>query len=139
MDRARGARVGGGSRRWGRGDRDGAADASRGRAPDPSRARGEGAGAGQRRVDGARRRRRGGDVAWRFDARKKVFTAPAIADDGTIVFGSQDHRAYALTPAGALAWSVDLGADVDGGPAIGDDGDVFVGTDAGDVVRLRGA
>jgi outer membrane protein assembly factor BamB len=81
--------------------------------------------------------RRGGDVAWRFDAKKKVFTAPAIADDGTIAFGSQDHRAYALNPAGALAWSVDLGADVDGGPAIGDDGDVYVGTDLGDVVRLR--
>jgi outer membrane protein assembly factor BamB len=83
--------------------------------------------------------RRGGDVAWRIDAHKKVFTAPAIADDGTIVFGSQDHHVYALTPAGAPAWSVDLGADVDGGPAIGDDGDVYVGTDAGDVVRLRGA
>jgi outer membrane protein assembly factor BamB len=82
--------------------------------------------------------RRGGDVAWRFDAKKKVFTTPAVADDGAIAFGSQDHRAYALTPAGALAWSADLGADVDGGPAIGDDGDVYAGTDAGELVRLGG-
>jgi outer membrane protein assembly factor BamB len=77
-----------------------------------------------------------GHVKWRFAARRKVFTAPAIAPSGRIVFGSQDHHAYALSPEGALAWSTDLGADVDGAPAIGDDGAVFVGTDGDEVVRL---
>lgn len=77
-----------------------------------------------------------GDVAWRFKSKKKIFTAPAIADDGKIVVGSQDNHVYALTPAGALAWSADLGADVDGAPALADDGSIFVGTDAGDVVKL---
>jgi outer membrane protein assembly factor BamB len=80
--------------------------------------------------------RAGGDVAWRFDAKKKVFTAPAVGPNGVLVFGSQDHRVYALSPAGALTWSTDVGADVDGAPAIGDDGAVTVGTDAGEVVRL---
>jgi outer membrane protein assembly factor BamB len=80
--------------------------------------------------------RPGGDVAWRFDAKRKIFTAPAVTAAGVIVVGSQDHHVYALTPAGALAWSVDLGADVDGAPAIADDGTVVVGTDAGEVVRL---
>ena len=81
--------------------------------------------------------RPGGDVAWRFQAKKKVFTAPAIANDGKIVFGSQDNRVYALGANGVLAWSVDLGADVDGAPAIADDGSIFVGTDAGEIVKLR--
>ena len=80
--------------------------------------------------------RRGGDVAWRFDAKGKVFTAPAIADDGLVVFGSQDDHVYALRDGGALAWAVDLGADVDGAAAIGDDGAIYVGTDKGEVVRL---
>jgi outer membrane protein assembly factor BamB len=80
--------------------------------------------------------RRGGDLAWRWAARKKIFTAPAVAADGTVIVGSQDQHVHALTPAGALAWTVDLGADVDGAPAIADDGSIYVGTDAGDVVKL---
>ncbi len=81
--------------------------------------------------------RPGGDVAFRFDAKKKVFTSPAIAADGSIVVGSQDDHVYALTATGALLWSVDLGADVDGAAAIADDGAIFVGDDAGEVVRIE--
>jgi outer membrane protein assembly factor BamB len=80
--------------------------------------------------------RKGGDVAWRFRGRGKVFTAPAVMDDGTVVVGSQDHHVVAIRAGGALGWAVDLGHDVDGGPAVGDDGSIFVGTDGGEVVRL---
>jgi len=80
--------------------------------------------------------RKGGDLAWRFAAKGKVFTAPAITDEGLVVFGSQDDHVYALREGGALAWAVDLGADVDGAPAIGDDGAIYAGTDRGDGVRL---
>jgi outer membrane protein assembly factor BamB len=80
--------------------------------------------------------RRGGDLAWRFAARGKVFTAPAITNGGLVIVGSQDHHVHAIGVDGRWAWSVDLGADVDGAPAIGDDGAIYVGTDAGDVVRL---
>lgn len=80
--------------------------------------------------------RRGGDIAWRWTAKGKVFTAPAVTDDGLVVFGSQDDHVYALRPDGSLAWAVDLGADVDGAPALGDDGAIFVGTDKGEVVKL---
>lgn len=80
--------------------------------------------------------RRGGDLAWRFATKGKVFTSPAVTDDGLVVFGSQDNRVYALTPNGALAWSTVLGADVDGSPVIGDDGAIYVGTDKGEIVRL---
>jgi outer membrane protein assembly factor BamB len=77
-----------------------------------------------------------GHIKWRFSARRKVFTSPAIAPNGRVFFGSQDHRAYAVSDQGNLVWSVDLGNDVDGSPAIGDDGAVFVGTDGDEVVRL---
>src|SRR5205085_4661621 len=40
--------------------------------------------------------RRGGDVAWRFTARGKVFTARAITHEGLGVSGSQDDHAYEL-------------------------------------------
>lgn len=77
-----------------------------------------------------------GDIAWRFHARAKVYTTPAIGDDGTVYVGSQDHHVYAIGPGGTLMWSADLGADVDGSPALGDDGALFVGTDADEIVRL---
>ncbi len=77
-----------------------------------------------------------GAIRWRFSAKRKIFTAPAIDDKGRVFFGSQDHHAYALDAEGRETWAVDLGSDVDGAPSIGDDGGVFVGTDAGDVVRL---
>ncbi len=80
--------------------------------------------------------RRGGDLAWRFAAKGKVYTAPAITGEGLVVFGSQDDHVYALRPDGTLAWSVDLGADVDGAAAISDDGAIYVGTDRGEIVRL---
>jgi outer membrane protein assembly factor BamB len=80
--------------------------------------------------------RRGGDLAWRFAARNKVFTSPAVTGQGRIVFGSQDDHVRALGPGGALLWSTDLGADVDGAAVIGDDDAVYVGTDKGEVVRL---
>ena len=81
--------------------------------------------------------RKGGDVAWRFTAKGKVFSSPAISQSGLVIFGSQDDRVYAVRGAtGQLAWSVDLGADVDGAPAIGDGGEIFVGTDGDEVVCL---
>lgn len=80
----------------------------------------------------------GGLVKWRFSARRKIFTAPAIDALGRIFVGSQDHHAYALSSDGRLLWSTDLGSDVDGTPAIGDDGAAFFGTDGGEIVRLEG-
>jgi outer membrane protein assembly factor BamB len=81
-----------------------------------------------------------GDVAWRFRAKRKVYSAPTSTPAGRIAFGSQDHRLYALEGKdGALAFSVDLGADVDCSPAALDDGSLVVGTDAGEVVRVDAA
>jgi outer membrane protein assembly factor BamB len=84
--------------------------------------------------------RPGGVLAFRFQAKGKVFTAPAIATtaggEPRIIVGSQDDRVYALTVRGEVAWSTDLGHDVDGAATIGDDGAIYVGTDGHEVVRL---
>ncbi len=77
-----------------------------------------------------------GYVKWRFAAKRKIFTAPAIGPQGRIFVGSQDHHADALASDGRLSWTVDLGADVDGAPAVDDRGDVFVGTDGDEVARI---
>jgi outer membrane protein assembly factor BamB len=77
-----------------------------------------------------------GYVRWRFTAKRKIFTAPAIGPQGRIFVGAQDHHVYALAPDGKTAWTLDLGADVDGGPAIDDHGALFVGTDGDEVVRI---
>lgn len=80
--------------------------------------------------------RRNGEVAWRFSAKNKIFTSPAVSADGSTYFGSQDHHAYGLDARGNKLFAVDLGADVDGSPAIGDDGSIFFGTDNGEIVKL---
>jgi len=82
--------------------------------------------------------RRGGDVAWRFTAKGKIFTSPAITEEGLVIVGSQDDHVHAIGAGGALAWSVDLGADVDGAAVVGDDGAIYVGTDKDEIVRLDG-
>lgn len=82
--------------------------------------------------------RRGGDLAWRFTAKGKVFTAPAVTADGLVIVGSQDDHVYAIGPSGGLVWSTHLGADVDGAAVVGDDGAIYVGTDKGEIVRLDG-
>lgn len=77
-----------------------------------------------------------GTVLWRFRATAKIYSAPAIDDDGTTYVGSQDDLVYAVAPDGAMRWSFRMRKDVDGGPAIGDDGTVYVGGDDGKVVAL---
>jgi outer membrane protein assembly factor BamB len=77
-----------------------------------------------------------GAVRFRLKLPRKIYASPAIADDGTIYVGAQDHRLYAVTPQGTVRWSRDLGGDVDCAPAIGDDGTVYAGSDAGQVVAF---
>ena len=77
-----------------------------------------------------------GAVRFRLELPRKIYAAPAIADDGTIYVGAQDHRLYAVTPGGAVAWSRDLEGDVDCAPAVGDDGTVYAASDAGIVAAF---
>ncbi len=77
-----------------------------------------------------------GTLLWRVRARRKLYSSPAVGDDGTVFVGSQDDHVYAVAPDGKVRWRVSVGADADSAPAVGDDGTVFVGTDGGDVVAM---
>jgi hypothetical protein len=59
---------------------------------------------------------------WRYSAGAPIYTTPAIADDGTIVFGTSDGGSgslYALTPEGDEKWApINLGP-IQASPAIG--------------------
>lgn len=70
-------------------------------------------------------------VRWRLDLGGKVFSAPAVTDDGVAVMGSQDDRVRAIDPDGGVRWTVTTHDDVDAPPAIDADGAVYVGGDDG--------
>jgi outer membrane protein assembly factor BamB len=76
-------------------------------------------------------------VAWRVKAKRKFYSAPAVAPDGTVYAGSQDNRLYAVQPDGRVKWALDLGSDVDCAPAVGDDGTVYVGVDDNALVAIE--
>lgn len=80
-----------------------------------------------------------GKQRWKHESKKKRYGAPAVADDGLVVFGGQDDHLVAVDAQGKEAWSVDLGADVDCAPAIGDDGTIFAATDGAEVFALAPA
>jgi outer membrane protein assembly factor BamB len=42
-----------------------------------------------------------------------------VGDDGTIYFGSDDEKVYALSPNGQLIWAFNAGGDVRASPAVG--------------------
>ncbi len=72
-----------------------------------------------------------GAVLFRLKVPRKIYASPAVADDGTVYVGAQDHRLYAASSRGTVLWSRDLGADVDCAPTVGDDGTVYAASDAG--------
>jgi outer membrane protein assembly factor BamB len=71
-----------------------------------------------------------GTPRWRFHARIKIYSAPAIDDEGTIYVGAQDDHLYAIASDGRLRWKVEVDDDVDSSPVIGDDGTIYFGGDA---------
>lgn len=70
-------------------------------------------------------------VRWRLLLGAKVYSSPAVTDDGIAVVGSQDDQVRAIDPDGGVRWTVATRDDVDAPPAIGDDGTVYVGGDDG--------
>jgi outer membrane protein assembly factor BamB len=65
-----------------------------------------------------------------------VKTSPAIGTDGTIFFGADNDRVYAVNPDGSEKWSTELDDDVRSSPAIGFGGFVFVADNDGILYKL---
>ena len=68
-----------------------------------------------------------GTLKWKWSA-GSVFGSPAIGNDGTIYFGSDNHYINALYPNGTLKWRYQTGHVVYSSPAIGQDGTVYCGS-----------
>ncbi|HSP20230.1 MAG TPA: PQQ-binding-like beta-propeller repeat protein, partial [Myxococcaceae bacterium] len=59
---------------------------------------------------------------WRYSAGAPIYTTPAIADDGTVVFGTSDGGSgslYALTPDGTEKWPPVVLGPIEASPAVG--------------------
>jgi len=94
------------------------------------------------------------DSLWQFTTGRtarltgrEVTTSPAIAPDGTIVFGCTDKVIYALNPDGTTRWTyaTDGGTGSGGGgfdtssAAIADDGTIYLGASDGKFYALTSA
>lgn len=66
---------------------------------------------------------------WTFTSGGGLESSLAISSSGTIYFGSNDHKLYALNPDGSERWSYTTGAEVRSSPALASDGTVYVGSD----------
>jgi len=70
----------------------------------------------------------GGRQRWAFPAGNSVWSNAAIANDGTVLFGSLDLNVYAVDARGRLRWSRPTAGFVTSSPAVGRDGTVYVGS-----------
>jgi outer membrane protein assembly factor BamB len=77
-------------------------------------------------------------MEWSFETGGRVRSSPAIAVDGTIYVGSDDHRFYAINPDGSEKWSFETGGVVMSSPAIANDGTVYVGCSDGKLYAFYG-
>jgi outer membrane protein assembly factor BamB len=77
-----------------------------------------------------------GTLKWKYQAGDSIFSSPAIGDDGSIYFGSEDDYIYAIYPNGTLKWKYLTSIAVYSEPAIGDDGTVYCGSHDGNLYAL---
>lgn len=66
---------------------------------------------------------------WTYTAGAAMMSSPAVALDGTIYAGSQDHKLHAIHPDGTQAWAFDTGWNVDSSPVLAANGRIYVGVD----------
>jgi len=79
---------------------------------------------------------------WTSPTEDGIRSSPAIGSDGTIYFGSDDGKFYALNPDdGKPKWTYLISnrgpIPIRSSPAIGSDGTIYFGTDAGNLYALR--
>jgi outer membrane protein assembly factor BamB len=67
----------------------------------------------------------GGKQVWLYSNVEGAVQTPVIGADGTIYFGTETGRVYALNPDGTRKWRVRLDGAIIGGPTVGADGTVF--------------
>ena len=78
-----------------------------------------------------------GSFKWSFATGGSIYSSPAIALDGSIYFGSDDGKLYALHPDGSEDWNYTTGDMVRSAPAIGADGSIYFGSDDNKLYALN--
>jgi outer membrane protein assembly factor BamB len=68
-------------------------------------------------------------VWWSYTSGGPVTSSPAVADDGSLLFGSHDGRLYAIARDGSLKWQHATGDIIFSSPAVAHDGTVYIGSD----------
>jgi outer membrane protein assembly factor BamB len=76
-------------------------------------------------------------LKWSFTTGFWVYSSPAIGVDGTIYFGSDDNKLYAINPDGSQKWSFATTDRVRSSPAIGADGTIYVGSYDGKLYAIN--
>ena len=79
------------------------------------------------------------ELLWKFDAGNPILSGPVIAADGTIYFGTENSRLYAVTPDGKLRWMYQIlgGGGPPTHPLLTSKGHVVFGAGGGFVQGLR--
>lgn len=82
-----------------------------------------------------------GKVLWHSTAPTKlVEVSPAVAPDGTVVIGSNDHHAYGLEPSdGSVRWKRQLGFTTYSSPGVTHDGISYLGDHGNKISGLDAA
>ena len=78
-----------------------------------------------------------GSLKWSFTTGGSIYSSPAIALDGSIYFGSDDNKLYALNPDGSEDWNYTTGGMVRSAPAIGADGSIYFGSNDNKLYALN--
>ena len=63
-----------------------------------------------------------GTKLWELTTGGRVSSSPALGGDGTIYFGSDDGKLWAVSTNGTTNWTFRIGPQVTASPAIGTDG-----------------
>jgi outer membrane protein assembly factor BamB len=70
-----------------------------------------------------------GKENWSYTTGGFITSSPVIGSDGTIYFGSQDNKFYALYPNGTQKWAFESGSRIVTSPAISSDGTIYFSSD----------
>jgi outer membrane protein assembly factor BamB len=78
-------------------------------------------------------------VTFDYTAAGPVNSTPAIGADGSLYFGAEDNRVYAVLPNGTNRWQFSTGGQVWSSPALGPDETVYFGSLDGQVYAVTPA
>jgi outer membrane protein assembly factor BamB len=79
---------------------------------------------------------RSGTRRWSASLGDRVYSTPAVADDGTVYVGSDAQRFFAILPDGHVKWRLETKGDCDTAPVLAKDGTVVVAAGR-DVLSVR--